>query len=94
MRKITMCKKKLRTDGGEKLTLIYSITVDELSPISSSAGIESYGACISIQESGEELCLRHITLRSCEIFSLTSLLSSNYVTPSTLSDIVYDWLCR
>jgi len=94
MRKIIMCKKETRSDGGEKLTLIYSVSVDELTNAELAAGVESYGAGIAIEESGEEVCIRNITPRSSEIFHLTSLLSSNFVTPSTLSDVVEDWLCR
>jgi hypothetical protein len=89
-----MCKRKIRTTGGERLTLIYSVTIDELSEASLASGLESYGASVAVKESGEEICIRHITLRSAEIFSLTSVLSRNYVTPSTLGDVVYDWLCR
>jgi len=94
MRKMTVCKKRIKTDRGEKLTLIYSVTIDELLPASFDAGLESYGAAIGVKESGEEICIRHITLRSSEILALTSSLSSNSVTPTTLPDIIYDWLCR
>ena len=75
------------------MTLIYSVTIDELASASLAAGLESYGASIAVRENGEEACVRHITLRSSEIFSLTSLLSRNSVTPAALCDVVYDWLC-
>jgi len=89
-----MCKKRAESDNGERLTLIYFVTIDELTNISFDASAESYGVGIAIEERGEEACVRHITLRSSEIFGLTSLLSSNFVTPVTLSDAVEDWLCR
>jgi len=89
-----MCRKKVRSDGGEKLSLIYSVTIDELTNDSLAAGVESYGVGIAIEESGEEAYVRNITLQSSEIFRLTSLLSSNFATPVTLSDIAEDWLCR
>jgi len=94
VRKMIVCKKKIRTDHGRKLTLVYSVTIDELAGASLAAGFESYGSSIAVKESGEEVCIRHITLRSSEIFSLTSLLSRNHVMPSTLGDVVDDWLCR
>lgn len=94
MRKIIICEKKMRTDSGETLTLVYSITVDALLETPPGAELESYGTSICIHESGEECSLRHITTASSEIFSLTELLSANLVTPLTLPDVVYDWLCR
>ena len=92
MRKMIMCEKKIRTDSGEKLTLIYSVTIDEF--CDASMVFESYGAVITVPELAEEACLRHITHRSDEIFELTSLLALYDVTPATLTDVVYDWLCR
>jgi len=94
MRKMVMYEKNIHTDKGKKLTLIYSVTIDELSETSLCVGVESYGAAIDVKENDEELCIRHITLCSSEIFALTSLLFSNSVTPATLPDVVYDWLCR
>ena len=94
MRRMVISKRRIRTCGGVKLTLIYSVIIDELSSSSLAAGLESYGAGISIVELGEEICIRHITLRMHEIITFTKLLSSNCVTPSTLSDVVYDWICR
>jgi len=92
MREMIVCEKKIRTDNGEKLTLIYSVTIDELSD--KSMVVESYGAAIAVQELGEQARVRHITHRDSEIFELTSLLSSNDVTPAILADVVDDWLCR
>ena len=92
MREMIMCEKKIRTDNGEKLTLIYSVTIDEL--YAASVVVESYGASIAARELGDVSRVRHITHRGDEIFELASLLSSNDVTPATLADVVDDWLCR
>jgi len=92
MREMIVCEKKIRTDGGEELTLVYSVTIDELS--GASMVVESYGAAIAARELGEEVCLRHITHCGDEIFELTSLLAANDVTHTTLEDVVHDWLCR
>jgi hypothetical protein len=89
-----MCKKRVGSDNGRELTLIYSVTVDELTNTSLNASVESYGVGVTVEESGEEVYVRHITLHSSEIFRITSCLSSNFVTPTTLTDIVEDWLCR
>ena len=94
MRKMVISKRRIRTSGGVRLTLIYSVTIDELSSSSFAAGVESYGAGIYVVELDEEICIRHITLRMREILTFAKLLSRNYVTPSTFSDVVYDWLCR
>lgn len=94
MRKMIVCKKRTESDAGERLTLIYSVTIDELTNASFDANVESYGAGIAIEERGEEVYIRHITLHNSEISELTSLLASNFVTPTTLLDVVEDWLCR
>ena len=94
MRKMFIDQKKIASDIGKSLTLTYSVTIDELSDSSSYTGFESYGLAIGIEENGEELCIRHITLRSCEIMALATTISSNCVTPATLPDVIDDWICR
>ena len=94
MRKMTVCKKKATTDSGQTLTLVYAVTVDELSADTLDTGIESYGVSIAAEEMGEEVCIRHITHSSAEILTFTERISKNFVTPATLADIVHDWLLR
>ena len=94
MRNFEMCRRAAKSASGAKMTLIYSITVDELTNPVNGAELEDYGACVRVSESGESACVRHITPVSSKIFALTGLLSENTVTPTTLRDIVCDWLNR
>ena len=52
----------------------------------------SYGVGISIEESGEESVVRDVTVSEERALRLSDLLATNYVTPVSLRDVVYDWL--
>jgi hypothetical protein len=75
------------------MTLAYSILIDEITDGSGNT-LESYGIRVSALERGETTLLRHITVNRNKILELTQKLARNFVTPVTLRDVVYDWLCE
>jgi hypothetical protein len=93
MKLMEICQKPACFANNCKATLVYSITIDELSDLSAGISVESYGVCISIAENGVQNVVRHITCSLEKIEKLVRLLSENSVTPVTLQDVVYDWLC-
>ena len=93
MKFIEICQKPTCFGNNCKATLVYNITVDELSDPAAGIAVESYGIRISIVESGEQDTVRHITCSLEKIEGLVRLLSENSVTPVTLRDVVADWLC-
>lgn len=93
MRKTEICRKTAALDDGRELTLIYYMTIDELTDIMTGQEFENYGVCVCLFESGEEETIRSVTFNAKGIQALLDLLSSNLVTPVTVGDVVYDWLC-
>jgi len=55
-------------------------------------GIETYGALIEYD--GESAIVRNVTLSQRRVTDLLTSLRRGCVTPSTLPDIVYDWILR
>ena len=55
---------------------------------------ESYGVVITDDRTGEEGRCRHVTVNANDAIELLALLVRNRVTPTTLSDVVEDWLGR
>lgn len=53
---------------------------------------ESYGVQITDTATNETAQLRHITINAAEIRQLLTALSQGRVTPTTLRDIVEDWV--
>ncbi len=85
-----ICTKVLRLGESRQCTLTYYITMDDdLRRIPSI----QYGVGIRRNETGEDICFRSITPDRASADRLLDLLASNFVTPMTLCDSVYDWLC-
>jgi hypothetical protein len=93
VRKMEVCRKVSNFRSGEKRTIVYFVTIDDLTDTSSGTQIENYGVGVSVCENGEEVFIRRITFSRAGILSLIELLAANLVTPVTASDVVYDWLC-
>lgn len=68
----------------------YSILIDEMDvgPFS----CESYGVKIAEQGGGQAAVVPHVTCSISRIDELSELLLKNQVTPTTLKDVVMDWL--
>lgn len=52
---------------------------------------ESYGVVLTAPDASTKRC-RHITVNAAKISELLDLLIRNAVTPTTLLDVVEDWL--
>jgi hypothetical protein len=92
MRKTEICRKNTTLEDGRELTLIYYMTIDELTDIMTGQEFENYGVCVCLFESGEEETIRSVTFSARGIQALLDLLSTNLVTPVTVCDVVNDWL--
>ena len=85
-----ICTKVLRLGRNGQRTLTYYITLDD--DYRHVPSIQ-YGVGIRMDETGEETCFRAITPDRSSADRLLDLLASNFVTPMSLCDAVYDWLC-
>jgi hypothetical protein len=92
MRKTEICRKMITLEDGRELTLVYSMTIDELTDIMTGQEYENYGVCVCLFESGETETIRSVTFSARGIQALLDLLATNLVTPATVGDVVYDWL--
>lgn len=71
---------------GRALLLTYAILVDK------SGGTERYGVKITEHRSGEYSQVLDLTNDTRQIFGLIDRLAKCAVTPTTLADVVADWL--
>ena len=69
----------------------YYIIIDQMA----TGGIfacESYGVKVASPNGSEEASIPNITVSVTRIDALMELLTRNFVTPTTLADVVADWL--
>ncbi len=90
MKELAVAQRQVQDTEGQMRTYEYAILVGEL-PVSEGFSCESYGVCIRGQN-GEEEAVSNITVSAARIDALLDLLVRNAVTPSTLRDVVDDWL--
>lgn len=84
-----------RTQLGDRdCTLIYFITIDDIADAATDLHLETYGVGITICEQEETAIVRCVTHSSALVFDLVQLLHDHIVTPTTVADIVEDWLAR
>lgn len=93
MRQMEICRKSVRLIEEADHTLIYYVTIDDLTDAATGIVLETYGVGISICESGETAVIPNVTFSKTGILTLIDLLAYHTVTPVTVSDIVDDWLC-
>lgn len=55
------------------------------------SSLVSFGAAI-VDQTGNEMCVRGITISEAKIMSFLFVLIQAFVTPVTLRDVVDDWL--
>lgn len=55
---------------------------------------ESYGIAVTDNITGLKSQCRHVSVNAKDALELLALLARNHVTPSTLNDVVEDWLGR
>ena len=80
----------MEDEQGRTRRFDYSILIDEMDvgPFS----CESYGLQVKEQGGGETGAVPHITTSISRIDELCELVLAGGVTPSTLADVVNDWL--
>lgn len=89
MRELFLQTLELPDQAGAIHSYEYSILIDEMDvgPYS----CESYGVKI-IEQGGDEASVSHVTCSAARIDELSGLLLRNGVTPTTLHDVLSDWL--
>ncbi len=90
MRELAIARKQATDETGCVHTYDYALLVGEI-PVSDGLFCESYGVYVH-ELDGETQRVPHITVSAARIDELMDLLVRNTVTPSTLRDVVNDWL--
>lgn len=85
MRDISYTSKLAHTEDGRPLALDYYILVNEGEP-------EQYGVKIIEKNSGAQALAFDLTTEAQRIYALMDKLSRNSVTPTSLMDVLADWL--
>lgn len=85
MRDISYTSKLTHSEAGKPLALDYYILVNEGEP-------EQYGVKIIERNSGEQAMAFNLSTNAHRIYELADKLSRNSVTPTSLMDVLDDWL--
>ena len=85
MRDISYTSKLTHSEAGKPLALDYYILVNEGEP-------EQYGVKIIERNSGEQAMAFNLSTNAHQIYELADKLSRNSITPTSLMDILDDWL--
>ena len=91
MRHMEICRKRAQLKETD-CTLVYYVTVDNLTEPLAGLELESFGVGISICENSEFALVPHVTFSMTQVLYLAETLASHLVTPTTVRDIVEDWL--
>lgn len=89
MRELLVETKSEEDAQGEACTCSYYVLVDEME-VAGGFACESYGVKVALD--GEAVSIPNITTSVTRIDALMELLTRNFVTPSTLRDVIEDWL--
>ena len=89
MMEIKITSRTCPDDLGRPRTFHYSLTVDTVE--AGAVSWENYGVRVW-EEAGESACIPGITTSSLRIDELLSLLVEHAVSPTTLREVVDDWL--
>ncbi|MFI3252959.1 MAG: DUF6514 family protein [Eubacteriales bacterium] len=89
MKKIRVCEKNLQDERGKLRNLDYYLLVEEVE--TEDFFCENYGVAIE-EPQGEKAEILGITTKKERAEELLSLLSLHQVSPTTLADVVADWL--
>ncbi|NLA85983.1 MAG: hypothetical protein GX847_01615 [Clostridiales bacterium] len=88
-----ICRKNIVLGENKVNTLVYFVTIDDLTDTTAGIILESYGVGVTICESGESSVISNVTFSGTGILELINLLADHLVTPVTVCDIIDDWLC-
>lgn len=89
MRELYLQTLKLADETGAERSYDYSILIDEMDV--GPYFCESYGIKV-VERGGGEASVPHVTCSVARIDELSELLLRNGVTPTTLNDVLSDWL--
>jgi hypothetical protein len=87
------CRKESILSEDTPSTIIYFVTIDELTDAASGVELETYGVGITICQRNETVYIPNVTFSKTAVLKLSELLAENLVTPATIGDVVEDWLC-
>lgn len=85
MRDVSYTSKLTHSEEGKPLALDYYVLINEGTP-------EQYGVKIIEKNSGEQALAFDLTTDAQRIYTLVDQLSRNSVTPTSLMDVLADWL--
>ena len=86
---VESCQEEDEEGAGHRFD--YFVVVDKME-VSGGFACESYGVRIAGPDGGESICVPNITTSASRIDELMELLTRNFVTPTTLRDVIDDWL--
>ena len=89
MRELFLQTLTLPDESGAIRSYDYSILIDEMDV--GPYACESYGVRV-VEQGGAEASAPHVTCSAARIDELSGLLLRNGVTPTTLQDVLSDWL--
>lgn len=81
-------KNHITTEEGREINLEYSLTEEE------ELDTRQYGIRATIVETGESAEVKNISVSKENVLELMENISRCSVTPCTLYDVVYDFLCK
>lgn len=87
MRELPITKRKTRAEDGRRLTLQYTILVEETLD-----GLEHYGVKITEVETATSASVANLTMNGQKIYDLVKKLADGAVTSTGLMDVLADWL--
>lgn len=90
MRELLIQTDEMTVSEPQEIRCTYSIIIDEMQ--AGSFSCESYGVKITDPASGRTASVPHVTTSVPRIDELLALLIRNHVTPTSLRDVIDDWL--
>ncbi len=94
MRCTEICRRELEFGDRTVKTVVYAVAADDLYNENGTFVCESYGAAVSILQTGERAVVRCMTQNSRRILGFIDSLARGLVTPVSLRDVAEDWLGR
>lgn len=91
MRELLVDTRTEQDEEGREHSFEYYILIDQMT-VRDDMACESYGVKVARTGGGDEMALPNITTSISRIDMLMELLRRNLVTPTSLGDVVGDWL--
>ena len=91
-----MARKTILRENGGEVTFIYYLTESVPEPRfkTGTHSDKRYGVCVSDESGQERLAVNDVTSVRDTAERLVTILARNEVTPVSLYDVVYDWICE